>query len=88
MSSLKELQAAMRRSIMESKASEGQDNWRLEGGVRDDLPPEQTQCPQCGVVYVLEMPRGQGTAEQREQHITGICSTSCWEKFLGPEPDY
>lgn len=27
------------------------------------------------------------TAAEREQLISGICSDTCWDEFLGPDPD-
>lgn len=27
------------------------------------------------------------SAEDREQLISGICSDTCWDEFLGPDPD-
>ena len=50
-------------------------------------------CPQCRKTYktVLEPKTDKliqdefpsAPAWQREQHLTGICSDSCWDKFLG-----
>ena len=41
------------------------------------------QCPECGKEYIPDLPHGEGTAEQREQHLSGICSQACWDKHLG-----
>ena len=46
-------------------------------------------CPQCKKVYKPafssreEAAANGGTAIQREQHQTGICSDECWDAFLG-----
>jgi len=56
---------------------------KAKGLVKAELKENQQQCPNCGGVYELEMPRGQGTPTQREQHQTGICSDQCWDEFLG-----
>jgi len=46
-------------------------------------------CPNCGKVYETDFPTREeavangGTAIQREQHQTGICSDKCWDEFLG-----
>ena len=53
--------------------------------------PQMTQqkCPNCGKVYETDFPTREdavangGTAIQREQHQTGICSDACWDEFLG-----
>jgi len=42
-----------------------------------------TQCPQCHRIYIPDLPRGEGKAYQREQHISGLCSDECWNLFLG-----
>jgi sarcosine oxidase delta subunit len=47
------------------------------------------QCPNCGKKYETDFPTREdavnagGTAIQREQHQTGICSDKCWDEFLG-----
>lgn len=59
-----------------------------------------TICPQCKVHYIPvlgERPEGdnrciqnifpESTPEQREQLITGLCSTKCWNKYLGVKVD-
>lgn len=43
------------------------------------------RCPECGAYYFPDLPRGEGSKEQREQHITGICSTECWSDHVGFE---
>jgi hypothetical protein len=49
----------------------------------DTLQPEQTQCPKCGKVYTkTHTDSCAGTATEREQHISGICSDECWTKGL------
>ena len=46
-------------------------------------------CPNCGKVYLADFPTREeavangGTAIQKEQHQTGICSDKCWDEFLG-----
>ena len=46
-------------------------------------------CPNCGKVYETDFPTREeavangGTAIQKEQHQTGICSDKCWDEFLG-----
>ena len=60
---------------------------RRKGHERAAVQPGQKQCPQCGKVYAPDLPPEQGSPEQREQHMTGICSTVCWNNFLGPEPE-
>jgi hypothetical protein len=55
-----------------------------------------TICPNCFEHYVpvlREIPQGdrrciqdifpKATPEQREQLVTGICRTKCWNEFLG-----
>ena len=49
-------------------------------------PPRKTQCPNCGTVYYPDLPRGEGTPTQREQHLSGICSDKCWNEYLGIDP--
>lgn len=49
----------------------------------------QKTCPNCGKVYETDFPTREeavangGTAIQKEQHQTGICSDKCWDEFLG-----
>jgi hypothetical protein len=49
----------------------------------------QRKCPNCGKVYETDFPTREdavangGTAIQKEQHQTGICSDTCWDEFLG-----
>ena len=49
----------------------------------------QKSCPNCGKVYETDFPTREeavangGTAIQKEQHQTGICSDKCWDEFLG-----
>ncbi len=50
------------------------------------LKANEQQCPKCGKVYTFSKPRGEGTATEKEQHISGICSDKCWDDALGPEP--
>jgi len=46
-------------------------------------------CPNCKKIYKTELDRNKfgklpnGTATQREQLISGICSDKCWNEFLG-----
>ena len=50
-------------------------------------------CPNCKREYKPDLERKDGeliqvthpnaTKEQREQLISGLCSDSCWEEFLG-----
>ena len=50
-------------------------------------------CPCCKKEYLPKLERKTGkciqdeypnaTAEEREQLISGLCSTKCWNKFLG-----
>jgi hypothetical protein len=53
-------------------------------------------CPQCGKHYVPDFPIREpeddrliqviypkATAEQREQLLTGLCSDTCWNLYLG-----
>jgi len=51
----------------------------------ENLKTGEQQCPQCGKTYLLEITKEQfaakeGTLVQREQHQTGCCSDSCWNK--------
>ena len=50
------------------------------------LLANQEQCPNCGKVYTFSQQRGQGTVDEKEEHLSGICSDACWWQFLGPEP--
>ena len=49
----------------------------------------QKTCPNCGKQYETDYPTREdavannGTAIQKEQHQTGICSDKCWDEFLG-----
>lgn len=49
------------------------------------LEKNQQQCPKCGRVYTFSQPPGQGTAIEREQHLSGFCSDVCWDAALGRE---
>jgi len=52
-------------------------------------------CPNCNKEYETELDRPNdddrniqdifpnATSEQREQLITGLCSTKCWNEYLG-----
>jgi hypothetical protein len=45
-------------------------------------------CPACKQSYTPAFPTkeqafAEGNADEREQWITGICSSECWDKFLG-----
>lgn len=50
-------------------------------------------CPNCKKEYQTKLERKtnklvqeefpNATAEEREQLISGICSTKCWNKYLG-----
>lgn len=55
-----------------------------------------TICPQCKRRYVptlgerdpdqlIQVQFPKATPEQREQLLTGLCSTKCWNKYLGME---
>ena len=51
------------------------------------------KCPNCKREYKPDLERKDGeliqntypnaTSEQREQLISGLCSSKCWNKFLG-----
>jgi len=43
------------------------------------------QCPGCGKAYVPDLPYNDPLASttQKEQHISGICSDTCWDRLLG-----
>jgi len=49
----------------------------------------QKKCPECLKIYTPDFPSrdlavmANGTAIQKEQHQTGICSEQCWNAFLG-----
>jgi hypothetical protein len=43
------------------------------------------RCPQCGISYKPDLPRGKGTAAQREQWLSGMCSDTCWGKMFSEE---
>jgi len=55
-------------------------------------------CPNCRREYKPDLQRKDGeliqftypqaTSEQREQLISGLCSSKCWNKFLGLSFDY
>ena len=70
---LNEAKDALFGRILESKGHE-----------RKHVSQGERQCPQCGKVFTPDLPPNQGTAEQREQHMTGLCSNACWDAFLGP----
>jgi hypothetical protein len=43
------------------------------------LQPQQNQCPTCGKVYTMSYSDSKsGSAMDREQHLSGICSEECW----------
>lgn len=43
-------------------------------------------CPQCHRTYApTYADPNEGTSEDREQHISGICSDACWDHFLHGE---
>ncbi len=55
-----------------------------EKSSNNDLKVDDRQkCPQCSKVYNFSKPFGVGAAWEREQHLSGICSDACWDKFLG-----
>lgn len=39
-------------------------------------------CPQCKLAYVPA--KDPQTNTEKEQHISGICSDSCWDAAMGP----
>ncbi len=53
-----------------------------KGIKRVETDTNHTQCPQCGKVYKYARPKGEGSAMDCEQHITGICSNDCWDLFI------
>lgn len=46
-----------------------------------NVPPATARCPMCGRTYTPTP--DPFTEEEREQHISGICSDACWCAFLG-----
>ena len=69
------IQKLLKKSIIESN----------EFTFNESLKSNETQCPQCGKTYVMEITKeqkeqGEGTSIQKEQHISGICSDQCWNK--------
>lgn len=55
-----------------------------EGIIPADFPlGEMKQCPKCGKIYKPDfLDKDQGTPEQREQHISGVCSQKCWDEMF------
>lgn len=57
----------------------------------------QRRCPACLRIYDLPFGPRDGrpiqvqfptaTPEQREMYLSGLCSTKCWNDFLGPDDD-
>ena len=42
------------------------------------------KCPQCNKTYVPTFDDPSiGTEMDKEQHLSGLCSDQCWDKFLG-----
>lgn len=57
-----------------------------------ELKTDEQQCPICGKTYKLEISKDDfnkklGTKDQREQHLSGICSEDCWDSFFFKEDD-
>ena len=56
----------------------------LEVEVEVEVEKNKKVCPQCKKTYVPNNSDPmQGTPIEKEQHITGLCSDACWDKFLG-----
>lgn len=53
-----------------------------------NLPPGYQQCPQCATIYPFSQKRGFGSKVEREQHLTGICSQKCWDKWWSDMEDF
>lgn len=43
------------------------------------MKKEDNQCPCCFKIYTMT---NEDTLVSKEQHITGVCSTICWNKFV------
>ena len=42
------------------------------------------KCPQCNKIYSPTFADSMsGTETDKEQHLSGLCSDHCWDKFLG-----
>ncbi len=49
--------------------------------------PETITCPCCGKKYKPKYPTKEASPEStiwREQHLSGICSNKCWNKWFSP----
>lgn len=51
------------------------------------VPVGHAQCPKCGKIYKFSKEPGKGEPWEREQHLGGYCSDSCWP-LPGPNDDY
>ena len=43
------------------------------------MKAEDTQCPCCFNIYTMT---NEDTLVSKEQHISGVCSTNCWDEFV------
>jgi len=75
--SLEDLKLNIKRITVESKGYVFNTNLKID----------EQQCPVCGKTYKLEISkedfnRKLGTKDQREQHLSGICSEDCWDSLF------
>ncbi len=48
------------------------------------IPENYQLCPHCKKIYPFsQIDPNIGNEMDREQHISGICSDECWNRFLG-----
>ena len=63
--------------------------WELTNHGQSPIEDGQTFCPCCRKVYKPDFPSIDDcqTLDQREQHLSGICSSTCWDSLFPEDED-